>query len=630
MKRILHTLLAVSLAHFSSAALASSDNDDFLKAEKVARSGNYSEFSRLNEQLDHPLKPYVELAFYKYHPHIKYQKEIEQFLQVYQQTPLEWPVRKSWLNYLADTGRKAEFVANYRDTTDVELKCLFLDYQWQLGAPKNAILSQVAPIWVAGKSQPKECDNIFAHWRKAGRQTPELVWQRLGLAAQAGQYRLVEYLKTQLPAQQRYLADLYATVKKDPSAAAGLYRFKNKSAQEGEIALYGVKRLVWSNPDLAIRAWVKLERMFTFSDEQQAQVHYAFAYALAVKRHDEARFWLNKISHEKHDAKLVQWHLANMLREQDWPGIIAYFTPMDKSTLNNGHQYWLAYSYFRQGNTQFANDIWLKLAQERDYYGFLAAARLDLPVSLNNQQLTLPPGLKEKVEQAPGFKRAQAFYELERTTSARREWNYLVDTSSNAEKLAASVLASEQGWHDNAIFTLAGMKAWDYVDLRFPEAYLNLFQRYSRRNKVDLDWSIAIARRESSFAHDARSRANARGLMQLLPSTAKYIGRTSIASKRLYEPNTNINLGTKYLHYLEEKNRGNQILATASYNAGYHKVKKWIPDEAMPAELWIELIPYRETRNYVKNVFAYRQVYLTKQGKDENILATILDMSIGG
>ncbi|WP_462156815.1 transglycosylase SLT domain-containing protein [Pseudoalteromonas sp. GB56] len=630
MKRILHSLLAVSFLHLPNAVFASSDNDAFLAAEKVARSGNYREFSKLNGQLDHPLKPYVELAFYKYHPHIKYQKEIEQFLQVYQHTPLEWPVRKAWLNYLAATGRKAEYVANYVETENTELTCRYLDYQWQLGAPKNAILKQVDDIWVAGKSQPKECDNLFSHWRKAGKQTPELVWKRLGLAAQGGQHRLVGYLKTQLPAKQRYLADLYSEVKRDPSAAAGLYRFKNKSPQEAEIALYGVKRLVWKDPDLAIRAWVKLVRMFDFSSEQQSEVHYAFAYTLAVKRHDEARFWLNKVSHDKQDAKLVQWHLANMLREQDWPGIIAFFTPKDKSTLSTGHQYWLAYSYYRQGNMQLANDIWLKLAQERDYYGFLAAARLDLPISLNNQKLTLPPGLKEKVEQAPGFKRARAFYELERTTSARREWNYLVDTSSNAEKLAASVLANEQGWHDNAIFTLARMEAWDYVDLRFPEAYLDLFVRYSRRNKVDLDWSIAIARRESSFASDARSSANARGLMQLLPSTAKYINRNSISSNRLYDPSTNINLGTKYLNYLEEKNRGNQILATASYNAGYHKVKKWIPDEAMPAELWIELIPYKETRNYVKNVFAYRQVYLAKQGKEENILATILDMSIGG
>ncbi|MFY8274619.1 transglycosylase SLT domain-containing protein [Pseudoalteromonas sp. SSDWG2] len=631
MNRLFHTLLAASLLQFSNAVIASSDNDDFLKAERVARSGNYSEFKRLSSQLDHPLKPYVELAFYKNYPHIKYQTEIEQFLQIYQNTPLEWPVREAWLKYLAKKGKKEQFVANYSQTSDVELKCLYLDYQWQLGdVPKEAILAQVDEIWVVGKSQPKACDTLFAHWQKAGRQTPERVWQRIDLAVKEGQYRLATYLQAQLPQDKRYLADLYITIRRDPSAAAGLYRYKNKSAEEAEIAVYGIKRLLWRNPDLARRAWDKLEQMFSFSQQQQNSVHYAFAYALAVKRHDEARFWLNKVPYEQHDDKLMRWHLANMLREQDWPAIIAYFTPRNRGKLKSSYQYWLAYSYFRQNKNQLANDIWLKLAQERDYYGFLAAARLGMPVNLNSQTLMLPPGLKEKVELAPGFKRANAFYELDRITSARREWNYLIDTSSNAEKLAASVLASEYGWHDHVIVTLAQMKAWDYVDLRFPDAYVDLFERYSSRNKVDFDWSIAIARRESSFARDARSSANARGLMQLLPSTAKYMNRSSIATRRLYEPSTNINLGTKYLKYLEGKNKGNQILATASYNAGYHKVKKWIPDQPMPAEIWIELIPYRETRDYVKNVYAYRQVYLAKQGKEDNVLAPILDMSIGG
>ena len=118
--------------------------------------------------------------------------------------------------------------------------------------------------------------------------------------------------------------------------------------------------------------------------------------------------------------------------------------------------------------------------------------------------------------------------------------------------------------------------------------------------------------------------------MQLLPSTAKYMNKSYVSRKQLYQPRTNIRLGSEYLQYLKKKNHGNEILATASYNAGYHRIKRWIPEQAMPAELWIELIPYTETRNYVKNVFAYRQVYHTRLGRDGNVLAPILDMSMGG
>ena len=118
--------------------------------------------------------------------------------------------------------------------------------------------------------------------------------------------------------------------------------------------------------------------------------------------------------------------------------------------------------------------------------------------------------------------------------------------------------------------------------------------------------------------------------MQLLPSTAEYVNKARVSSTRLYQPKTNIRLGTSYLQYLKKKNKGNEILATASYNAGYQRIKRWLPDEAIPAELWVELIPYRETRDYVKNVFAYRQVYHTRMGREGNVLAPLLKMKMGG
>jgi soluble lytic murein transglycosylase len=453
-----------------------------------------------------------------------------------------------------------------------------------------------------------------------------LIWQRITKSAQGGQVTLLPYLKTLLPQKEAYLADLYLAVRRDPSAAAGLYRFKKRTLKEAEIAIYGVKRLIWRDQKLALRAWHKLQNMFAFSQSQKDSVAYRFALALASKGHDDARFWLNKVPENLQDTKLRQWMMANMLQTQDWAGIVALFTGI--SSLSNGQQYWLAYSLNKRGEPEKAKPLWQSLAQKRDYYGFLAAARLNMPISLNNELLDVPTPILNKVSQAPGFLRAKALYELERYTSARREWNYLTNTSSHNEKLAASILATDLDWYDSAIRTLAEIKAWNYVDLRFPMAFEELFTRYSKRNHVDLAWSIAISRRESSFAPDAVSHANAHGLMQLLPSTARYVSKQKVSKQQLYKPAMNIRLGTDYLEYLKKKNGGNEILATASYNAGYHRIKKWLPKEGIPAELWIELIPFKETRNYVKNVMAYRQVYHTKLGREGNILAPILNMKI--
>ncbi|MCF6437443.1 transglycosylase SLT domain-containing protein [Pseudoalteromonas sp. MMG022] len=621
-------IAATSLAVSSWFSLASSDHEAFKEAERIAWSGNYSAFSQAISELEHPLKPYVEMAFYKRHPRLDRQQQIAHFLTVYDSTPLEWPVRESWLQYLKRRGKKALFIEYYKDTADAELKCAYLQYQLELGAPKKAILEQVKELWVVGKSQPRACNSIFNTWQQAGYLNSELVWQRISEAAQGGQVSLLRYLKTLLPKDEAYLADLYTTVRRDPSAAAGLYRYKNRNSKEAEIAVYGVRRLIWRDQKLALRAWDKLQGMFKFTEQQKNSVAYRFALALASKGHPEAKFWLNKVPPELQDSKLRQWMMSNMLKEQDWSGIAALFTGMEN--LSHGQTYWLAYSYAQRGEQDKAKQLWQRIAKERDYYGFLAAGRLGLDVSLNTKSLNVPESLLAKVAQAPGFKRAKALYQLERYTSARREWNYLTNTSSEAEKLAASILASELDWYDSTIYTLAQIKAWDYVELRFPMAFEELFKRYSAHNHVDVAWSIAIARRESSFAPDARSHANAYGLMQLLPSTARYVSKKRVSKRNLVHPATNIKMGTDYLEYLKKKNDGNEMLATASYNAGYHRIKKWLPKDAMPAELWIELIPYRETREYVKNVFAYRQVYHTRLGRKGNVVAPLLEMQIGG
>lgn len=600
----------------------------FKEAERIAWSGNYSAFQQSLSELSHPLSPYVEMAFYKRHPNLRYKDNIEHFLSVYQHTPLEWPVRESWLTYLKKRGKKALFIEAYRETSDAELTCTYLQFQLDLGAPKGAIFGQVEPLWTVGKSQPKACDNLFSEWQKNGYLTPEMVWQRITKTAQGGQHALLPYLKTLLPENEAYLADLYAEVRKDPSAAAGLYRFKQRSEKEAEIAVYGIGRLIWRDKKLALRAWDKLQALLSFSEEQKDYIAYRFALALASKGEPEAEFWLNKVPKQNRDEKLMQWLLGNKLKRQDWEGIKALFVGLD--SLTSGQKYWLAYSHKQLGNDAEANKLWQGVAGERHYYGFLAAGRLNLPTQLNAEKLSIAPELLERVANAPGFKRAKALYELARFTEARREWNYLTSTSSREEKLAASKLAAQLDWYDSTIVTLAEIGAWDHVELRFPLAFNDLFKQFSAKNDIDLDWSQAIARRESSFAPDARSHADAYGLMQILPSTAKYIGKKRVSNTRLMQPEMNIRLGTHYLSYLKKKNDDNEVLATASYNAGYYRVKNWIPKQAMPTELWIELIPFSETRDYVKNVYAYRQVYRLQAGKDDNLFTEILNTSIGG
>lgn len=628
MKKSVILTALVSLVLSSSALNASADkaaHKDFLALEKLAKKNDKRDFYRALKQSSHPLAPYAEATYLANSPWLANQQEIKKFLDTYQGTPLEWKVRYAWLDNLKKSNKKALYIDAYRPTRKAEYQCTYLNYQLQLGAPKEAIFNQVDELWSVAKSQPKECDVLFSKWKKAGHLNQELVWQRITKVSEKGNTSLLAYLSRLLPKNERYLADLYKTVRRDPSAAAGLYRFKKRTDKEGQIALYGVKRLVWRDRDLAIRAWQKLDTMFNYTEQQKQSLYYIFALSLASGKHKEAKFYLNKVAPERHDSKLMQWQLSNMLREQDWQGVIAYSTG---KTLNNGYRYWLAYAYHKIGDAQRANQLWKELAQKRDYYGFLAASRLDLAVSLEYQPVVVDPQKQKLVSESPGFKRAKALYELDRFYSARREWNSLIAGSTDDEKLAAASLANDMGWHDSVIRVMSQLKAYNMLDYRFPTPYSEQFERFSSRSKVDKTWAYAISRRESSFASDAHSSAGAIGLMQLLPSTARYVNKGSVSRNQLKKPHINIRLGTQYLKYLKKKSKGNEVIATASYNAGYHKVKRWLPQEAVDFDLWVEAIPYRETREYVKNVYAYRQVYATRSGNKENLFDELISMKI--
>lgn len=319
MKKSVILTALVSLVLSSSALNASADkaaHKDFLALEKLAKKNDKRDFYRALKQSSHPLAPYAEATYLANSPWLANQQEIKKFLDTYQGTPLEWKVRYAWLDNLKKSNKKALYIDAYRPTRKAEYQCTYLNYQLQLGAPKEAIFNQVDELWSVAKSQPKECDVLFSKWKKAGHLNQELVWQRITKVSEKGNTSLLAYLSRLLPKNERYLADLYKTVRRDPSAAAGLYRFKKRTDKEGQIALYGVKRLVWRDRDLAIRAWQKLETMFDYTEQQKQSLYYIFALSLASGKHKEAKFYLNKVAPERHDSKLMQWQLSNMLREQ--------------------------------------------------------------------------------------------------------------------------------------------------------------------------------------------------------------------------------------------------------------------------------------------------------------------------
>ena len=251
---------------------------------------------------------------------------------------------------------------------------------------------------------------------------------------------------------------------------------------------------------------------------------------------------------------------------------------------------------------------------ERSFYGFLAADKLVKEYAFDNTGLTANEVKVAALESRPEVIRARELYYVGQDGRGRSEWDAVVRNLSDADKMQASILAHRWGWHSRAIAAAASLGEYDDLSIRYPLPYQETFEEFSVQASISSTWAYGIARSESLFMRDVKSHAGAVGLMQLMPATGRDVAReiklpySGLAT--LIDPESNIRLGTTYLGQMAERYGGNQVLATAAYNAGPHRVDRWLPKNGtIDARVWIENIPFNETRKYVKRVLAAQAIF---------------------
>lgn len=625
---ILSSLLASAVTYANDENL---QRKTFLQAEKQIWNTNSATYQSLYNQLHYyPLQPYLDQKRLMTNIKLSSASEINAFLIKYEGTPLDWPLRKKWLNYLAKRNKPLLFQRYFKATSNVELTCQYYRFQLQSGVLPSLILPKVSSLWLVGKSQPKVCDPLFKQWQKAGYRTNEVIWQRIVLSADGGKHTLIPYLTTLLPKNEQYLAELWHKVRRNPTYVKRLAKFKDKTAREAEIVAYGLKRLIWRSPQQALDTYALAKSLLPFTAQQQQQITLKFALALASKNHLAANSWLEKVDDELFSSNLTQWYITDALRDQNWKNIKVKLSKLPEVAQQSlKWRYWYSRSLLATGELAAGNALLNELAQSRHYYGFLAASYLNKPANFQDMPLNVSTEEKALIIKSPEAKRAFELFAIGRFHHARQEWNYWLSKLNDREKLVASKIANEMHWYDRAIFTLAKVGYLDDVNLRFPLGFETEIKHYAGNEKINSAWAFAIARRESSFMSDANSPAGAKGVMQIMPGTAKQLARKTVSNRYLLNAKNNIKLGTKYLRNLLDRHDGNQVLATAAYNAGPYRVKSWLKDaDSLPADVWIETIPFKETREYVKSVLAYQQIYQHKVGQGGSLFDKIITMNI--
>lgn len=571
---------------------------------------------------DYPLYPYLLRLKLERTMSIATKREVNQFLEDYRGQPVSYGLRYKWLSYLAKHNHRNAFLDSYRSGMGASLTCVALNYRLQGAEPVAKVLREVDALWLSGQSQPDECDPLFSKWKKAGLMTSTMVIKRIEIAAKEKNRRIIHYLKRQLPAKYQYIADIWLAVTRNVSNVQkrGLFPLKNKPS-EVEAMVWALEKLAWQKPALAEKVYQRYQRQGVFSDAQRHAINRAIALSFTLEKLPQAHEWLEyaDIPGASDDIKL--WHVSHLLRTQQFDEVIRIIEQAPVSLKNKAnYRYWLARALEQTGQPMQATVLYRQLAQERHYYGFMASARINAFPSLKNNPAPKDVATIAKLATTPATLRAVEFFRLNRATEARREWYYLLTHIPNEQVTDAGILAYEWGLYDQAISSFARSGYWDDVGRRFPLAFNEVFSEKAQLHNIPTSFAMAIARRESSFRSDAISPVGAAGLMQLMPGTAKYVAQTKVSQSQLFNVNENVEFGVQYLRYLMDKLNNNPVLVSASYNAGWRKVLEWLPEnEALPVDIWIENIPYKETRAYVKAVMAYQHIYEQQLGGNNNI-----------
>lgn len=641
MRKITIALSLTIVTFFNSAQAKpaySPDQEAFLQAEEAFKQGNLTEYQKLKKSLAHySLLPYLEYEEIKEKLNKNSHQQVDDFIQKYDSSPLSSRLRWDYIRLLAKAKNFDLMTKYYSFGSVTSYDCLLLNHQLKQGKPISALSEQVANLWNVSKSQPKECDAVFEKWIDNNQLQQDVAYQRFYQTAHEGPIGLLSYLKRYLPRDEQYLADLWLKVRRNPTVVTRSNFFPGKNPEkEAPILVYAVKRLAWDDRDDAYSAWKRTQNRVPLAGAHKSDVERTLFLALATENNPKAiDMAKDNIKDYLDDALVNHWKLVTFLRTQDWKTITELYEilPFEQQS-NEQWRYWYAVALEELGQKEEAQILLAELAKERDYYGYKAATRLQLPIQLNHAPLIIPDEIMDSARQSANVERARELYAIGHYLDATREWRSLLSKLQTPEEIqAAAVIANEWGWYNQSILTIAKAQLWDDTDIRFPTAFKEDYINIGKQVQLPPHWLMGVARQESAYGPRAVSPAGAYGLMQVMPGTAKTFAKKFQSSYKhrsdLLDPAINIQMGSRYLQMRFEELEQNPVYASAAYNAGKSRIEEWKQYGRYPTEIWIEAIPYTETRDYIKRVMTYRQIYALKLGLDDDIFEYILSTETG-
>ena len=553
---------------------------------------------------------------------------VDAFLQGHAGYPVARSLRRDWLVSLGQRRRWDWFLPRSQDAVDPVLICDRLEGRLSIGDTAGLANAALA-VWTLPQKPLPECDAVFAWLRQNGLLTAALAESRSRAALAADSPHLAREFAADVPVTRRAALLQWSDLLESPKSALTVLATHPSLPVEAEALAAGFDKLGHNEPTAALDLLPRLLARDQLAPDLRTRLRRSAALGAAYDHDPRSMALLDDLPAAAIDSQTQEWRVRSAVWIGDYAKALLWIEQMPTSLFAQPRwRYWRARAVAATMGEETAAPLWREIAGLRDYYGYLAADRLHQNYSLNARPSPVDAAAQSALAAEPGLVRAHELFDCDMSEEATTEWTAAVGGADSAMKVQAALLASHWGWYAEAIATLAQTGEFDDVNLRYPRPYLDTVSEASALARVPPDWILAVMRQESLFRKDAVSRADARGVMQMLPGTASALARrwhiSAPAREALFDPAVAIPLGAAYLRELLDRSGGQLALSLAAYNGGPAAVARWLPHSRMDADVWIENIPYNETRGYVQHILEHIIAFAWVRDAEPPRLETLL------
>ncbi|MCC6213048.1 MAG: lytic transglycosylase domain-containing protein [Burkholderiales bacterium] len=610
--RTIAALLACALP-----ALASSKptaDETFLRAAEAYRAGDPVRLQRFAAQVGsgHLLAPYLEYWRLKLRMEDGPEPELRAFLDREGGSYLADRLRADWLKLL---GKRADWASFERElpqliVDDLEIRC----YAWlaRLAREDGSASEEARAIWLEPRELPEGCHALANRLSENGAYSVEDVWRRVRLLVAHGQASAARRALAHLPAAEKHDEALFSQAMTGPTRLLAHPPRQLEKRATREMVVLALLRLARSDPEAAVEM-LQGKLGMRLPEADQKYLWGRAAYEGARRLNPEASAWFALADVAALDDEQLAWKARAALRAADWQAVRDAVDRMSAGARQDpAWSYWYGRALGAQGAVEGARAYYLRISGQPNFYGLLAAEELGGMAGVPEPYHAPTQGELEAVRLDAGLARALELYRLDLRREATREWVFAIRSMDDAQLLAAAELARRAGIYDRAINTADRTAHQHNYKVRYLAPFKEVFDEQARSTGLEEAWVLGLVRQESRFIANAKSSAGARGLMQLMPATARFVAKRSglreYHPSKVTEVSLNVALGTGYLKMVLDE-LGHPLLASAAYNAGPGRARRWRGAQALEGAIYAETIPFNETRDYVKKVMANTMYY---------------------